>query len=130
MKLYNSTGIDTSALERHAAEYDTGDLHTYVRLIRRGAKTPYSGVCYYKRARIRVSINPRNLYPVPVRVGSPFDSRKWRHYMMNSPEQLAEFIFLHELSHYLDYKNGVPVRCKQTKADMFALKRMGLLEGV
>jgi len=37
------------------------------------------------------------------------------------------FVFLHELSHYLDFRNGIPVRCKQTKADMFALKRMGFV---
>ena len=128
MKVYNSTDIGTEIIEKHAAKYETENLRTYLRHIREGAQTPYSGVCYYKEGRIRVSINPRNLYPVPIRVGSPFDASKWRHYMMGSAEQLAEFIFLHELSHYLDYRNGIPVRCKQTKSDMFALKKMGLAE--
>ena len=128
MKVSNATDIDASMLDGLVREYDTGNLRTYVRHTRKDAETPYSGVCYYKKGRIRVSVNPKNLYPVPVRIGSPFDSGSWNHYMMKSPEDLMCFVFLHELSHYLDYRNAIPVRCKQTKADMFALRKMGLIE--
>ncbi len=128
MKVINSTQMDSGMLAHLAREYDTESLTVYLKDIRAGSQTPYSGVCYYRIGKIRVSVNPRNLYPVPVRVGSPFDRSSWAYYLMRSSEELMHFVFLHELSHYLDYRSGVPVRCKQTKADMFALKKMGLLD--
>jgi len=128
MEVINSTGLGTDRLNEYAAPYDTKDLRVYVRDIRKGARAQYSGVCYYKEHRIRVSVNSKNKYPVTLRTGSPFDRSSWRYYKMETPERLMEFVFLHELSHYLDYRNGIPVRCKQTKADSFALKKMGLLD--
>ena len=128
MKVINSTQMDAGMLSHLAKEYDTESLTVYLKDIRAGSQTPYSGVCYYKLGKIRVSINPRNLYPVPVRVGSPFDRGSRAYYLMRSSEELMHFIFLHELSHYLDYRNGIPVRCKQTKADLFALKKLGFVD--
>jgi len=128
MKIINNTLMDASMLPYLVREYDTDDVTVYLKNIRAGATAPYSGVCYYRIGRIRVSINLGNLYPVPVRVGSPFDRGSWQYYLMRSPEELMHFVFLHEISHYLDYRQGVPVRCKQTKADMFALKKLGFME--
>lgn len=127
MKVINSTQMDAGMLTHLVREYDTSDLTVYLKDIRAGSDAPYSGVCYYKLGKIRVSVNSRNLYPVPIRVGSPFDRSSWAYYMMRSAEELMHFVFLHEISHYLDYRNGLSVRCKQTKADLFALKRMGMI---
>lgn len=127
MKIFNTTSIDAGVLEEYAGGCDTQNLRVFIKDTRKGSYAPYSGVCYYREGRIRVSVNPRNLYPVPVRVGSPFRASSWNHYFMKTPEDLMSFVFLHELSHYLDFRNGIPVRCKQTKADMFALKRMGFV---
>jgi len=125
MEIINQTSMDVNFLHDYVKEYNTEDLRVYMKDIRVGARVPYSGVCYYKKGRIRVSINPKNRYPLKIRVGSPFNKESWRYYDMNSYEDIASFVFLHELSHYLDYKTGVPVRCKQTKSDCFALKKMG-----
>ena len=127
MELFNSTDWDMDFLHEYVKDYDTAGLRTYVKDIKAGARVPYSGVCYYKKGRIRVSINPKNRYPLTVRVGSPFDKSSWKYYQMDSHKEIASFVFLHELSHYLDYKSGVPVRCKQTKSDNFALRTMGKL---
>ncbi len=128
MKVINSTQMDAGMLENLVKGHDTGSLTVYLKDIRAGSQTPYSGVCYYKLGKIRVSVNPRNLYPVPIRVGSPFDRSSWAYYMMRSAEELMHFVFLHEVSHYLDYRNGLSVRCKQTKADRFALKKLGFID--
>lgn len=128
MRIINNTRMDASMLPHLVREYDTKDVTVYLKDTRAGSQTPYSGVCYYKIGKIRVSINPKNLYPVPVRVGSPFDRSSWQYYFMRTPEDLMHFVFLHEMSHYLDYRAGISVRCKQTKADMFALKKMGYAE--
>jgi hypothetical protein len=128
MKVINNTSMDASMLGVLVREYDTENVTVYLKNTRAGSQTPYSGVCYYKLGKIRVSVNPRNLYPVPIRVGSPFDRSSWEYYMMKTPEELMHFVFLHEISHYLDYRNGIPVRCKQTKADTFALKKLGFID--
>lgn len=128
MKVINNTRMDASRLAHLVSEYDTENVTVYLKNIKTGSMTPYSGVCYYKIGKIRVSVNPRNLYPVPIRVGSPFDRSSWEYYMMRTPEELMHFVFLHEVSHYLDYKSGISIRCKQTKADTFALKKLGFID--
>jgi hypothetical protein len=128
MRVINNTGMNASMLPHLVKEYDTQDVTVYLKNIKAGSRTPYSGVCYYRIGKIRVSINPKNLYPVPIRVGSPFDRSSWQYYLMRSPEELMHFVFLHEISHYLDYRSGVSVRCKQTKADMFALRKLGFTD--
>lgn len=125
MELINQTDENIDFLHEYVREYDTSQLKAYIKNTRRGANTPYSGVCYYKTGVIRVSVNPNIRYPLTIRVGSPFNKLSWRYYEMNSFKEVVSFVFLHELSHYLDYRSGVSVRCKQTKADYFALKKMG-----
>lgn len=128
MKIINDTGINVEKLNEFAGGHNTENLLVFVKCTKNNAKIPYSGVCYYKDNRIRISINPKNRYPIRIRVGSPFDKNSWNYYPMKSANDLINFVFLHEFSHYLDYRNGIPVRCKQTKADKFALRRMGLLK--
>ncbi len=130
MKLVNGThleGIEERIQEVVRGYDEVENLKVRVRYTRKKAKTPYSGICYYKEDKIGVSVNPENKYPVKIRIGSPFNKSSWQYYYLDSPEEVVMFVFLHELSHYLDYKNSLSVRCKQTKADKFALEKMGKL---
>jgi hypothetical protein len=131
MKLINKTNLE--GIEKKVYELVMGyngmeNLQVKIKYTKENAKTPYSGVCYYREDKIRVSINPKNRYPLKITVGSPFNKSSWQNYYLNSEEELALFVFLHEISHYIDYKNGLSVRCKQTKADKFALWKMGKLK--
>ncbi len=128
MKIVNDTGIDAGKLNEFVKEHDTSNLLVLIKHTRKSSKIPYGGVCYYRDNRIRISINPKNRYPIKIRVGSPFDKNSWNYYPMKSANDLINFVFLHEFSHYLDYRNGIPVRCKQTKADKFALRKMGFIQ--
>lgn len=128
MELVNKThlrGIEEKMRELVEGYSCTENLQVKVKYTKENARAPYSGICYYTKDKIRVSINPHNKYPIKINVGSPFNKKAWEHYHLNSPEELTLFVFLHEISHYLDYKNGLSVRCKQTKADKFALWKMG-----
>jgi len=126
MKIVNNTRLAVEErLRDYVGRHDTRHLLVELKHTKAGAKTQYSGVFVHKDAKIRVSINPGNRYPLKVRVGSPFDRSKWEHYRLDSAEELAAFIFLHEFSHYLDYCKGIPTRGKQTKADLYALEKMG-----
>ncbi len=126
MRVLNLLGIPV-ALRTLADGVDTRDLKVMFCQTRRGARCQYSGVCYFAKRYIRVSINPRNKYPFKVRLGNPLDPQKQFDYEFRSPEHLASFVFLHELSHWQDYSNGRNVRNKETKADIFAIERLAEL---
>jgi len=105
-------------------ERETGrKLQVLVTYVRHGAKRAYSGVCNYKRNRIRVSINPYVKYPLTIRVGNPFKEPEFK-LIVRSAEVLVAFLFLHEISHLLDRVAGIPTRNKQTKADKVAVNRL------
>ncbi len=125
MLLDNRTHFNVEFLHRHVSGYDTQGLRVKVAYTKRGARCPYSGRFYGQRSYIRVSVNPRNSYPMEIIVGSPFNRASWRRFAMNSAEELITFVFLHEMSHFLDHQQGLPLGCKQTKSDMFALRKMG-----
>ncbi len=128
MKLLNKTDFQVEEiLNEYVKGYPVESLSVRIVHTKENAQTPYSGVCYYKKDKIRVSVNPKNSYPLKIKTGSPFDRASWEFYQMDSAEELISFVFLHEISHYLDYKNGVAMRCKQTKADKFALWKMNKL---
>lgn len=129
MQIINKTKFQVEeTLRNYVNAYPVENLIVKISYTKKNSSVQYSGVCYYKKDKIRVSINPKNFYPLKIKVGSPFNRSSWRFYKMNSPEELIAFIFLHEISHYLDYKNHVSMRCKQTKADKFALWQMGKLK--
>jgi len=125
MLLENRTGYDTDFLHGLVGGYDTNALRVKVAYTKAGARCPYSGRFYGKKKRIRVSVNPENSYPVQVLVGNPFNRASWRKFAMHSAQELIAFVFLHEMSHFLDHQQGLPLGCKQTKADMFALRKLG-----
>lgn len=125
MILENKTEHDVEFLHGFIEGYDTSRLRTKVAYTKLGARCPYSGRFYGRKGYIRVSVNPDNRYPMDVIVGSPFNRETWKHFSMNSAQDLISFVFLHEMSHFLDHQRGLPLGCKQTKADMFALRKMG-----
>lgn len=125
MLIENRTHFDVGFLHDFIKDCDTQKLRVKVAHTKLGARCPYSGRFYGRKGYIRVSINPDNSYPVEVIVGSPFNKTGWKRFSMNSARELISFVFLHELSHFLDHQHGLPLGCKQTKADMFALRNMG-----
>jgi len=42
--------------------------------------------------------------------------------MFNNAGELIRFVFLHELSHALDYVQALRIECKETRATRFALR--------
>ena len=124
MHVENRLPLDVSRIIDKAREFDTTGLHVVFKPIKKGAKAKFSGMCRFKKKRIRVSVNPNNTYPVRQRIGSPFKKAEGFVEFQNAQE-LVEFIFWHELSHYLDHENGRNTRNKQTKADRFALSMIG-----
>jgi len=129
MKILNKTEFREmdEILRSYVENYNLENLIVKISYMRKGAKSPYSGICYYKKNKIRVSINKNNKYPIKIKVGSPFNTASWEYYYLNSPEEVILFVFLHEISHYLDYINGLAMGCKETKADKFALWMMNKL---
>ena len=127
MIIDNRTEHDLGFLHRFVDGHDVQGLRVKVATTKRGAKCPYSGRFYGRKAYIRVSINLDNRYPLDVTIGSPFNRATWKRFTMNSVKELISFVFLHEFSHFLDHQQGLPLGCKQTKADTFALRRMGKL---
>jgi len=125
MLLENKTHFDVDFLHTFVNRYNTNNLRVKVAYTKLGAKCPYSGRFYGRKSYIRVSVNPDNSYPLEIIVGSPFNRAGWRRFQMNSAEEMVSFVFLHEMSHFLDHQSGLPLGCKQTKADMFALRKMG-----
>jgi len=124
MRVENRLPIDVSGVIAKARLFDTSGLHAVFKPTRKGAKAQFSGVCRFREKRIRVSVNPDNRYPVKHRIGSPFKKAEF-FAQFDSAQELAEFVFWHELSHYLDHMNGRNTRNKQTKADRFALGMIG-----
>jgi len=125
MQLQNQTHFDVNFLHDFVSGHNTNGLEVKVAYTKLGAKCPYSGRFYGQKGYIRVAVNPDNNYPLEVIVGSPFNKAKWQSFSMNSAEELISFVFLHEISHFLDHQKGLPLGCKQTKSDMFALRKMG-----
>ena len=124
MRIENRLPIDVSRMIEKARAFDTDGLYVVFKPTRKGAKARFSGVCRFVEKRIRVSVNLDNTYPVKQRIGSPF--KKAEGFVeFHDMQELAEFIFWHEMSHYLDHENGRNTRNKQTKADRFAIGIVG-----
>ena len=112
------------------ANYDTSDLSVEVKFSR--SRRKWTGTCYGGRLLIRVRINPLNDYPCTevFSTGEYSDrysdgaydywSQRLQRIEFASPEEITVAGFLHEFSHYLDFKAGLDHRWKQTKADKFA----------
>ncbi len=130
MDFRNSTELDGRRLERlflqHTWPYRHDRLTVRVRYSR-GAE--FSGTCYYANARLFINIGRRNKYPYPM--GTHIARAKhnrthwWREtYRLGiaDPYQLALFVYLHELYHYLVKSAGRNPRRKESMCDRFAAR--------
>ncbi len=130
MDFRNSTDLDDSRLYamflRHTVPYRHNRLTVRVRYSR-GAD--FSGTCYYREARILVNIGRHNRYPYTLGTNiakAHSTPTGWRrevyHLTVVNAEQLALFVYLHELFHYLVKVAGRSPRRKEAMCDRFAAR--------
>jgi len=126
----NRTHLDSERLYRmllrHTLPYRHDGLTVRVRYSR-GAE--FSGSCYYQHAHIYVNIGRRNRYPytLATHIARARGNRRrwWRQtYWIRLADayQLALFVYLHELYHYLVKLAGRSPRRKEAMCDRFATR--------
>lgn len=132
MDLKNTTHLDDARLRaivlRHTAPYRHDRLTVRFRYSR-GAD--FSGTCFYRNNRIHVNLG-RNLrfpYTLVTHVakaqsrGSAWTRPVYR-LTVDDTYQLALFVYLHELFHYLVKAAGRSPRRKEAMCDRFATRRL------
>ena len=126
----NSTQLSSEALYRillrHTAPYRHDDLTVRVRY---GRGADFSGACYYRDARIFINLGRNNRYPYELSTHIAKARSNHTHWWRDlytiaiaDAYQLALFIYLHELYHYLINKAGRGVRRKEAMCDRFATR--------
>lgn len=132
MDFANATALDSVRLYelfvRHTRPWRHDRLTVRVRYSRR---TPFSGACCYRSSRIFVNIGPRNRYPFTLGTyvararsyGSHWRREVYRLTLADA-YQLALFVYLHELYHYLVKAAGRCVRRKEAMCDRFAARAL------
>ncbi|MEW6251339.1 MAG: hypothetical protein AB1716_11875 [Planctomycetota bacterium] len=132
MDFRNATDLDDARLEllclRHTWPYRHDHLTVRVRYSR-GAE--FSGTCYYATARLYVNLGRRNKYPylLGTHVARSVSNRRywWREtyrLVIADAYQLALFVYLHELYHYLVKSAGRNPRRKESLCDRFATRAL------
>jgi len=130
MDFHNATHLDGRRLYqtflRHTAPYRHDRLQVRVRYSRRA---DFSGTCYYREPRIYVNLGRHNRYPYTfgTHIAKAHATRwGWRReiYVLTvvGAEQLALFVYLHELFHYLVRAAGRSPRRKEAMCDRFATR--------
>ncbi len=128
MDFANATELDGARLEqmflRHTWPYRHDGLTVRVRHSR---STAFSGTCYYRDARLFVNLGRRNRYPylLGTHLARAQSNRThwWREtyrLVVTDAYQLALFVYLHELYHYLVKAAGRNPRRKEAMCDRFA----------
>lgn len=132
MDFANTTDLDSARLERlytrHTWPYRHDRLTVRVRYSRGAA---FSGTCYYTDGRIFVNLGRRNSYPyvLSTQIARSQSNRThwWREtYRLVLPDayQLALFVYLHELYHFLVKAAGHNPRRKEAMCDRFAARAL------
>jgi hypothetical protein len=130
MDLHNSTSLDTERLRqmfvRHTLPYRHDKLKVRVRYSR-GAE--FSGTCYYGHGQILVNLGRHNRYPFTLATGIAKARSNRTHWWRPTYQltvadayQLALFVYLHELYHYLVKAAKRSPRRKEAMADRFATR--------
>ena len=130
MDFRNSTELDGDHLralfEQHSAPHRHDQLTVRVRYSR-GAD--FSGTCFYREGRIFVNLGRDNEYPYQlgtnIAKARSNDTRWWREVFrltLADGYQLALFVYLHELYHYLVKLAGRSPRRKEAMCDRFATR--------
>lgn len=132
MKFSNRTLLDSARLEalfrRFAGKWPLDGLDVRVRYTR---SSPFSGLCCYRTGRININIGRGVKYPYALATHVARARSEpglwWRPiYLVNVQDgyQLALFIFMHELYHWLIKKARRNTRQKEGRCDRFALRAL------
>ena len=132
MDFRNSTDLDDARLYamflRHTVPFRHDRLTVRVRYSR-GAD--FSGTCYYREARILVNIGHHNRYPYAMgtNIAKARSTRSgWcrevYYVTLANAEQLALFVYLHELFHYLVKQAKRSPKRKEAMCDRFATRAL------
>lgn len=128
MLFRNTTNLASERLYRmflkHTAPYRHDRLQVHVRYSR---GSEFSGACYYRDARLFINLGRQNRYPytfgthlAKARSARGFWWREVLRITVSDAYQLALFIYLHELFHYLVKAAGRNTRRKEAMCDRFA----------
>lgn len=132
MNFSNSTALDSAllldAFESCSVPYAHDALTVRVAYTR---SAPFSGMCRYHDARVHVNIGRHLRYPYALLTHlarAQSNGRVWwrpGYYVhVESPLQLALFIYLHELYHHLVHAAGHNPRRKESRCDRFAARAL------
>lgn len=132
MEFHNATDLDSDRLHtlfvRHTAPYRHERLVVRVRWSR-GAD--FSGTCYYTEHRILVNLGQHVAYPYAlgthIAKSQSSATHWWREtfrVILRDSYQLALFVYLHELYHYLVKRAKRNPRRKEAMCDRFATRSM------
>ncbi|MFN0137579.1 MAG: hypothetical protein ACKVS9_15860 [Phycisphaerae bacterium] len=130
MDFRNLTQLDSARLYslfiRHTEPYDHSAISVRVK---NGRSAEFSGSCYYASSTLNINLSPKNRYPYSLgtHVARPQSNQShwWRdiyRITLADAYQLALFVYLHELFHYLVRKAGRPTRRREGMCDRFAAR--------
>lgn len=130
VQFINRTRLDSGRLLDLFLRFTHPWRHDELRVVVRDSRgADFSGACYYRDARIFINLGRRNRYPyaLTTHVARATNHRThWRRelYIVDLADayQLALFIYLHELFHYLVKRAGRCTRRKEAMCDRFAAR--------
>lgn len=128
MQFQNTTDLDDSLLHRCILRQTRPYRHDRLNVrFRYSRGADFSGTCFYREHRIHVNLGRRNRYPYTLGTNvakARTTASGWQREILRltvaSPMQLALFVYLHELYHYLVYVAGRSPRQKEAMCDRFA----------
>lgn len=130
MEFTNTSDLNSDPLramfERHLDGWPHRSLTVIVRHTR---SRPFSGLCDYRRKRFHINVGRNVEYPYEIRTHlarAQSDARYWwkeiYRIRVRDAYQLALFVFLHELFHWLVKQAGRNTRRKESMCDRFAAR--------
>ncbi len=130
MDFGNSTELDSARLERLFLKYTWPYRHDGLTVrVRYSRGAEFSGTCYYATCRLFINLGRRTRFPylLGTHVARSNSNRThwWREtyrLVVADPYQLALFVYLHELYHYLVKSAGRNPRRKESMCDRFAAR--------
>jgi len=130
MEFRNATSLDTRRLYQLILEHTRPYRHDRLRVAVRWSRgAAFSGTCFYNDGKIFVNLGRTNRYPyaVATHVARSQSNRThwWREtYSLKVRDgyELALFVYLHELYHYLVKQAGRSPRRKEAMCDRFATR--------
>ncbi len=132
MQFQNRTSLDSARLHRLLVDHTAPFRHDrLVVCVRNSRGAPFSGVCYYREARILINLGRDNAYPYSLSTHlAKARSRRWGwsrelfRLAVADAFQLVLFVYLHELYHYLIAAAGRTPRRREAMCDRFATRRL------